>query len=59
MVYGVQAASWEGYVGHDQSQGKQGRERFSKTHWWGLMGEDGRDSVSEVEGEAIGLSSRS
>ena len=46
-------------MGHDQSQGKQGREKLSKTHWWGLMGEDGKDSVSEVEGEAIGLSSRS
>ena len=46
-------------MGHDQSQGTQGREKLSKIHWWGLMGEDGKDSVSEVEGEAIGLSSRS
>ena len=46
-------------MGHDQSQGKRGRERLSKTHWCGLMGEDGKDSVSEVEGDAIGLSSRS
>jgi len=46
-------------VGLDQSQGKRVRERLSKTHWWGLMGEDGKDSASEVEGEAIGIGSHS
>ena len=49
-------ASWNS---HDQSPGKRGRVRLLETHCWGLMGEDGNDSMSELEGEVIGLSSRS
>ena len=39
-------------MGIDQSPGKQGQESLSKTDWWELMGEDGNDLVSELEGRS-------